>query len=180
MPMLAFFIELLLVHYTTQSSAGIQAVCGGDVSLPCRYEDIESINFISVTWYKLNNQSRNGIILRKKRENRTTAFTSARASDFGDKYSLMLRNVTPEDSGNYDCYIAANIGGTNRNSYVYLTVQGKGAVEPVEHSGICDSGSCQSHSIHNQHLGDWCHHFKKIETKGKERIPLIGHFQRLY
>ncbi|XP_053281463.1 uncharacterized protein LOC128442876 isoform X3 [Pleuronectes platessa] len=123
MPMLAFFIELLLVHYTTQSSAGIQAVCGGDVSLPCRYEDIESINFISVTWYKLNNQSRNGIILRKKRENRTTAFTSARASDFGDKYSLMLRNVTPEDSGNYDCYIAANIGGTNRNSYVYLTVQ---------------------------------------------------------
>ncbi|CAB1414813.1 unnamed protein product [Pleuronectes platessa] len=96
MPMLAFFIELLLVHYTTQSSAGIQAVCGGDVSLPCRYEDIESINFISVTWYKVN---------------------------FGDKYSLMLRNVTPEDSGNYDCYIAANIGGTNRNSYVYLTVQ---------------------------------------------------------
>ncbi|XP_062248788.1 uncharacterized protein LOC133957298 isoform X4 [Platichthys flesus] len=129
MPMLAFFIKLLLVHYTTQSTAGIQAVCGGDVSLPCLYEDIESMDFISLAWYKvsrplqLNNQSRNGIIRWKTRGNVTSAYSLARAADFGDKYSLMLRNVTPEDSGNYDCYISANIGGTNRNSYVYLTVQ---------------------------------------------------------
>ncbi|XP_062248785.1 uncharacterized protein LOC133957298 isoform X2 [Platichthys flesus] len=180
MPMLAFFIKLLLVHYTTQSTAGIQAVCGGDVSLPCLYEDIESMDFISLAWYKLNNQSRNGIIRWKTRGNVTSAYSLARAADFGDKYSLMLRNVTPEDSGNYDCYISANIGGTNRNSYVYLTVQGKGAVGPVEHSGICGSGSYQSHFIHNQHLGDWCHRFKTIETKVKKRFPLIGHFQRLY
>ncbi|XP_060931415.1 uncharacterized protein LOC133005677 [Limanda limanda] len=123
MPQLAFFIKLLLVYYTTQRAAGIQAVCGGDASLPCLYEDIESIAFISVAWYKLNNQSKNGILRRKKRENVTSAYRFARPAAFGDKYSLMLRNVTPEDSGKYDCSLSADIGGTNRNSLVDLTVQ---------------------------------------------------------
>ncbi|XP_035014155.1 uncharacterized protein LOC118110494 [Hippoglossus stenolepis] len=123
MPQLLFFIKLLLVHYTTQSLAGIQADRGSDVSLPCLYDDIESIDFINVVWYKLNNQDRNGIVRRKKRGNVTQFYSFGRTADFGDKYSLLLPNVTPEDSGKYDCFISANIGGTNLNSEVYLTVQ---------------------------------------------------------
>lgn len=44
---------------------------------------------------------------------------------FGEKYSLMLLGVTPEDSGSYECAISANIGGRNLDVRVALVVNGE-------------------------------------------------------
>lgn len=44
---------------------------------------------------------------------------------FGEKYSLFIPSVTPEDSGSYECFISAKIGGQNLYLQVGLTVDGK-------------------------------------------------------
>lgn len=44
---------------------------------------------------------------------------------FGEKYSLLLPRVTPEDSGSYECAINANVGGRNLNLEVNLIVNGE-------------------------------------------------------
>uniref|UniRef100_A0A3Q3KWY2 Si:dkey-109a10.2 n=1 Tax=Mastacembelus armatus TaxID=205130 RepID=A0A3Q3KWY2_9TELE len=114
------FIKLLLVHYATQ--AEIHADCAGDVSLQCPGVDFDSINFISVTWYKISNKTKHGIIRRSKADSSIQSYNYTRETMFGEKYSLLLRSVTPEDSGSYECSISANIGGQNQNLKVDLTV----------------------------------------------------------
>ncbi|XP_069382988.1 CD83 antigen [Paralichthys olivaceus] len=118
-----FLIQLLLVHFTTtQSIKTIQSDCGENVSLRCPYDDMDSIDFISVAWYKFKNQRREGIARRKRKENGTVPYSLDSSAKIGDTYSLLLHNVTPEDSGTYDCALNANIGGQNLNSMVNLTV----------------------------------------------------------
>ncbi|XP_044068552.1 uncharacterized protein LOC122883638 [Siniperca chuatsi] len=116
------FIKLLLVHYATQIQAEIQASCNEDVPLKCPVVDIDSMDFLSVTWYKHNNQKKLGIIRRGKDENLTQHYNFTRSARFGEKHSLFLDSVTPEDSGTYECYISANVGGQNQNPTVVLTV----------------------------------------------------------
>ncbi|XP_040008803.1 uncharacterized protein LOC120803881 [Xiphias gladius] len=117
-----FFIKLLLVQYTTQTQTGIQAHCNDNVSLECPGGDIDSMDFLSVTWYKLNSDKKHGIVRRGKDDTVTQHYTFRRTAKFGEKYSLFLPSVTPEDSGDYDCSISANIGGQNLNFKVQLTV----------------------------------------------------------
>ncbi|XP_071333243.1 uncharacterized protein [Trachinotus anak] len=117
-----FFIKLLLVHYIAQSQAGIQADCSDSVSLSCPADDMDNMDFLSVTWYKLNNKGKVGIIRRSKGDNVTQSYRSIPTAEFGEKYSLLLPSVKPEDSGTYDCAISANIGQQNQNFQVDLTV----------------------------------------------------------
>ncbi|XP_035501836.1 uncharacterized protein LOC118317335 [Scophthalmus maximus] len=114
-----FFIKLLLLRYAAQSQV---ADCNQDVSLECPYDDIDGRDFLSVTWYKLNNEQRIGIIRRKKGSNETQPYNFTRPAKFGEKYSLLLPGVTPEDSGSYDCSISAKIGGKNLNQQINLTI----------------------------------------------------------
>ncbi|XP_036958622.1 uncharacterized protein LOC119022143 isoform X2 [Acanthopagrus latus] len=116
------FIKLLLVHYTTQSSDVTHANCNDDIPLMCPGVDLDSMNFYSVTWYKLSNLKRQGIIRRDKGGNTTQYYSFPREVRFGDKYSLFLRSVQPEDAGAYECYISANVGSQNLNRQVNLTV----------------------------------------------------------
>lgn len=52
-------------------------------------------------------------------------YSSSPQVEFGEKYSLTLLGVTPEDSGSYECAINANIGGQNLKSTVNLVVNGE-------------------------------------------------------
>ncbi|XP_073326819.1 uncharacterized protein [Pagrus major] len=120
------FIKLLLVHYATQSPTVTRANCNDDVPLMCPGVDLDSMNFHSVTWYKLSNPKRRGIIRRDKGDEATQYYNFTRGEGlevrFGEKYSLFLQSVKPEDAGTYECYISANVGSQNQNLQANLTV----------------------------------------------------------
>lgn len=118
------FIKMLLLLYAAQSRPEMDADCYEDVSVMCPVPDIDSMDFVSVAWYKLHSPQKLGIIRRGK-DNKTTQyynFTRSIKPEFGEKHSLLLRHVTPEDSGTYECEISANIGGQNQNLEVGLKV----------------------------------------------------------
>ncbi|XP_034733571.1 uncharacterized protein LOC117948165 [Etheostoma cragini] len=119
-------IKLLLVHYATKSQQEMQtANCDEDVILKCGGPGVGTVDFFSVAWYKLNNKKKKNGIVRKANNNDTPQYYSFPRSPlpmFGEKHSLLLPSVTPEDSGTYECSISANVGGQNQNLQVNLTV----------------------------------------------------------
>lgn len=77
-------------------------------------------------WFEqLEKQKKHGIVRKGKSDTSTQNYNFTRVATFGEKYSLFIPNVTPEDSGNYECAISANVGGQNLNLGVDLTVYGK-------------------------------------------------------
>lgn len=54
-------------------------------------------------------------------------YNSSHLVAFGQEQSLTLFNVTPEDSGSYECSVNAHIGGRNLNIRVELAVNGESA-----------------------------------------------------
>ncbi|XP_070825439.1 uncharacterized protein [Chaetodon trifascialis] len=116
------FIKLLLVHLANQNPAEIQANCNEDVLLTCPGVDTDSNDFLSVTWYKLGSERKHGIIRRSKRIEDKRYHNFTRPARFGEKHSLFLPSVTPEDSGSYECAISAHVGGQNRYLRVDLIV----------------------------------------------------------
>ncbi|KAG8002465.1 hypothetical protein GBF38_014888, partial [Nibea albiflora] len=115
------FRRLLLVRYATQSLTEIQAKCNEDVTVDCPGLPSGDMNFLSLTWYKLS-EKRHGIIRFSKNEMNPQNYSFIRPARFGEKYSLFLTSVTPEDSGRYECAISANVGGKNQNLQVDLIV----------------------------------------------------------
>uniref|UniRef100_A0A1A7XEA2 Ig-like domain-containing protein n=1 Tax=Iconisemion striatum TaxID=60296 RepID=A0A1A7XEA2_9TELE len=125
-------ISLLLVHYTTQSP-DIQKGCREDARLTCsEIEDHGSgMDFIAVIWYKVEKDNW-GILRQRKGEpvDKAQKYGFHREAMMGDKYSLVLPSVTPNDSGIYECEVNAKVGGQNKRSRVQLTVHE--CVSPTE------------------------------------------------
>ncbi|KAM9855499.1 uncharacterized protein ACBR49_001709 [Aulostomus maculatus] len=119
---LLLLLLLLLVYYATQTQAEVQANCGEDVSLECPGVDVTSMTFLSVTWYKVNNKGKKGIVRKYKKESVARLFGFPRPAQFGEKLNLFLPNVSPEDSGTYECAISAPVGGQNLYPSVNLSV----------------------------------------------------------
>ncbi|XP_056280206.1 uncharacterized protein LOC130200183 [Pseudoliparis swirei] len=117
------FLKMLLLHYVTQSEPDMYANCYEDVPVMCPSVAIDNMEFSSVTWYKING-AQVGII-RRGRDNKIKRFghfVRSLEPQFGEKHSLLIPNVTPEDSGTYQCEISANIGSQNQNFEVHLKV----------------------------------------------------------
>lgn len=74
---------------------------------------------------KVHNNKREGLITRRQGHPEPLAYNSAPSVAFGDKHSLTLFNVTPKDSGSYECAVNAHIGGRNLNIRVELVVNGE-------------------------------------------------------
>ncbi|XP_068454604.1 uncharacterized protein [Clinocottus analis] len=117
------FIQILLLHYTTPSETEVFANCYEDFPVMCPAVDIDSINFSSLTWYKLHKTKRG--IIKRERDNTTKWYKNFDRSPkprFGEKHSLLIPRVTPEDSGTYECDIYAKVGGQNLDFKVHLKV----------------------------------------------------------
>uniref|UniRef100_A0A3Q4GJU6 Si:dkey-109a10.2 n=1 Tax=Neolamprologus brichardi TaxID=32507 RepID=A0A3Q4GJU6_NEOBR len=112
--------QLLLLHYASQSKIDIKRSCNEDVSLECPVAEKNS-NFLSVAWYKVNNGNKHGIIRRGNGED-PVYYNFSREVTFGEKQNLLLRKVSPADSGDYECAISANVGGQNENHKVSLII----------------------------------------------------------
>uniref|UniRef100_A0A3Q3WSF7 Ig-like domain-containing protein n=1 Tax=Mola mola TaxID=94237 RepID=A0A3Q3WSF7_MOLML len=116
------FIKLLLVHCAAKNRAETYANCREDVQLKCPHVDTDAESFLSVTWYKLHNQKKHGIIRRNKGNEETHYYDFHRLASFGENNSLLLPDVTPKDSGNYECAVNANVGGKNLNHRVNVII----------------------------------------------------------
>ncbi|XP_068599067.1 LOW QUALITY PROTEIN: uncharacterized protein [Brachionichthys hirsutus] len=129
---------LLLLLSAARSLAETRAGCGDDVTLKCPDFVTGSADYLSVTWNKLSRKR--GIIRRARGDNVTQLFGFGRPAAFGADQSLLLRNVTPEDSGGYECFVTAHVGGRNRKGRVDLLVSGELRVkraEPSDTSADC-------------------------------------------
>ncbi|XP_065817840.1 uncharacterized protein [Labrus bergylta] len=108
--------KVLLIKSQTE----IHAKCKEDVTLKC--SDLDSMEFLSVAWYKIDQQS-HGIIRIDKGQEKPEIYNFTRPAMFGENYGLFLSSVTPEDSGIYECDISAGLGSTNKYPKVHLTVE---------------------------------------------------------
>uniref|UniRef100_A0A672YGX7 Si:dkey-109a10.2 n=1 Tax=Sphaeramia orbicularis TaxID=375764 RepID=A0A672YGX7_9TELE len=113
--------QLLLVHCATYE-AEIRVNCNEDVSLDCHGVNFTNMNFISVAWYKLNNNRQRGIIRKNKDIKEPERYFFHRPTDVGENNNLILRNVTSKDSGIYECGVSASVGSKNANSKISLYV----------------------------------------------------------
>ncbi|KAL1020941.1 hypothetical protein UPYG_G00006690 [Umbra pygmaea] len=116
---IGFELCVMTILSLTKSHLIIQAECNEDISMMC--EAIEDKTFKSITWYKVTLHNRTGIV-RKSDNVKPQNYTFSRVAHFGEKNSLFLPNVRPEDAGTYQCLIRANVGQTNRESLVKLNV----------------------------------------------------------
>lgn len=72
-----------------------------------------------------NDEKPRGIIRRHMSDNKMRLYKFPRNASFGEENSLFLPNVSPEDSGTYECALSADVGGRNLNLLVTLNVSGK-------------------------------------------------------
>lgn len=138
-----------MLHYTTTTSVQeIHANCPEQAVLECASDDLDTWSFLSVSWYKVREQKKihrhvgcvfvsntcvfeqlhsgtnQGIVRKGKGESETTFLSPDHKARFGEKYSLLLPSVTPDDSGTYECAISAKLGGRNQHFKVNLIVNG--------------------------------------------------------
>ncbi|KTF84470.1 hypothetical protein cypCar_00002157 [Cyprinus carpio] len=101
--------------------------CNDILRLPCTATD-RTKTYRYVMWYKNNNIP---VVKRKKHDityyNMTNVFLE-------DKETLLLNKVQPSDSGTYKCYLAAEVGGQNDDSFIGLNVSGN--LEPGQSSSF--------------------------------------------
>lgn len=116
--------------------------------MECTNDDLDTMSFLSVSWYKVREQNQvhrhvgcafvsstcvfkqlhsgtyQGITRKGKGKSNATFLRADGKAKFGENYSLLLPSVTPEDSGTYECAISAKLGGKNQHFKVNLTVNG--------------------------------------------------------
>ncbi|KAG7472037.1 hypothetical protein MATL_G00104320 [Megalops atlanticus] len=116
-PLSAYLFAVLTLQ-RVETLNSISAECRETITLPCNAIH-HSDTFRAVTWYKFN-ISRTGIV--RKNSQGVKSYNFPRVAVFGDREGLMLPDVSPEDSGTYECHVSANVGGTNKDSMVFLNV----------------------------------------------------------
>ncbi|KAJ8369881.1 hypothetical protein SKAU_G00099090 [Synaphobranchus kaupii] len=111
-----FFVGVIL---RSSGSHSINAECGENITLPCDATR-HAKQYRSVTWYKFHSNIRTGIIM--KVGDKEKLFRTAKMAKFGEGESLLVPSVRPEDSGVYECRLAAYIGDENKESKLHLNV----------------------------------------------------------
>ncbi|XP_061908030.1 uncharacterized protein LOC133653043 isoform X2 [Entelurus aequoreus] len=112
MNQITLFVQVIAVYYAIPSHAEVRATCDQnvDVDCPCR----DSPKFLGLRWYKMSGETRYAIISTSDNENEKSNFH--RPAMFGERNSLHLPRVTPQDSGTYKCIIRAGINRQNKES----------------------------------------------------------------
>ncbi|KAK9970606.1 hypothetical protein ABG768_026534 [Culter alburnus] len=100
----------------SESMDYIEGNCNEVIKLPCKATD-RTTTYRYAMWYKMKDIP---IIKRKKRE--YTNYTNSTSFFLGENETLEVHNVQPSDSGEYKCYLAADVGSQNYYSFIKLNV----------------------------------------------------------
>uniref|UniRef100_A0A8C9U491 Si:dkey-109a10.2 n=1 Tax=Scleropages formosus TaxID=113540 RepID=A0A8C9U491_SCLFO len=98
----------------------VQARCNDTITLPCSLTENTS-DYRYAVWYKLNFTRLEGIV-RKSRNGPIQPYDYRREARLGDSEALVLPWVQPEDSGEYQCMLGADIGKQNQFLNILLNV----------------------------------------------------------
>ncbi|XP_035529045.1 CD83 antigen [Morone saxatilis] len=106
----------------------IKSVSGSDVRLQCTAVSQPGVQYRAVRWYKVRDPpspSRlSGLLTRDLPDGPTRWYTSGdqEAELMKESNGIFLPNVTCEESGVYECHLAAPVGEQNRDGRVQLTL----------------------------------------------------------
>ncbi|KAK2898670.1 hypothetical protein Q8A67_010088 [Cirrhinus molitorella] len=93
----------------------IMGNCNDNISLPCKATN-RTNTYRYIMWYK---SEKFPIIKRKNNDYTYYNFTSI---SLENKETLVLHKVQPSHSGKYRCYLAADVGGQNDESFIELNI----------------------------------------------------------
>lgn len=100
----------------SESMDSIKGTCNDVIRLPCKATDRTTYRY--VIWYKMESPATPII----KRKNGEYTYFNITSVSLGEKEALELHNVQPSDSGEYRCFLGAEVGGRNDESFIRLNI----------------------------------------------------------
>ncbi|XDV40625.1 hypothetical protein PO909_009669 [Leuciscus waleckii] len=136
-----YFSEFIVCLVTLAVAEGvrneIRAVIGEDVELPCAAKSKAGVQYRSVTWYKVVEgppQTITGLVRLTEKNGKVEKYKGVeREVELLEKtQSLLLSNVTAQDSGIYKCFLSAPLGHQNQEGKIVLKVYEHHTAEQME------------------------------------------------
>ncbi|XP_077071148.1 CD83 antigen [Siphateles boraxobius] len=136
-----YFSEFIVCLVTLAVAKGvrneIRTVIGEDVELPCAAKSKASVEYRLVTWYKVVEgppRTITGLVRLTKNNGKVEKYKGVeREVELLEKtQSLLLSNVTAQDSGIYNCFLSAPLGHQNQEGEIVLKVYEHCTVEQME------------------------------------------------
>ncbi|XP_072536174.1 CD83 antigen [Salminus brasiliensis] len=103
------------------------SVRGGDAVLRCLAEAEPSVRYQTVIWYKVSEsptRQLSGLVMKRLNNGTVQRYKGLmrEVELLGDSHSLLLPNVTQQDTGKYLCFLSASIGHHNQEREINLRV----------------------------------------------------------
>ncbi|XP_059423076.1 uncharacterized protein LOC132157822 [Carassius carassius] len=124
----------------------VRSFSGEDAVLSCAAKSKPDVQYRSVIWYKVSgepSQLLSGLVRKRLIENNGTVekykSVEREVELLESSMSLLLTNVTAEDSGIYKCFLSAPIGHQNQEGEIVLKVDEDGTVEKILVFNISDT-----------------------------------------
>ncbi|XP_051721908.1 CD83 antigen [Ctenopharyngodon idella] len=119
----------------------ISAITGEDAVLPCAAKSKDGVQYRSVIWYKVAegpSRTLTGLVMKRLTENNGKVEkykgVEREVELLESTKSLILSNVTAEDSGIYSCFMSAPLGHQNQEGEVVLNVNEFITAEEMEYN----------------------------------------------
>ncbi|XP_048008925.1 CD83 antigen [Megalobrama amblycephala] len=119
----------------------IVVITGEDAVLPCAAKSKEGVQYRSVIWYKVAegpSRTLTGLVMKRLTENdgkvQKYKGVEREVELLESTKSLILSNVTAEDSGIYSCFLSAPLGHQNQEGKIILNVNEYHTVEQNEYN----------------------------------------------
>ncbi|XP_059364223.1 putative butyrophilin subfamily 2 member A3 [Carassius carassius] len=134
------FIACLIILAVTEGVRHeIRFFLGEDAVLSCAAKTKPDVQYRSVTWYKVSeepSQQLSGLVRKRLTENsgdvKKYKGVQRDVRLFESSMSLLLSNVTAEDSGIYKCFLTAPLGHQNQEGVIVLKVDEHATAEKME------------------------------------------------
>ncbi|XP_050986314.1 CD83 antigen [Labeo rohita] len=134
------FIACLVILVVAEGARQeIRLTSGEDAVLSCEAKSKPDVAYRWVTWYKVSedpSQKLTGLVRKKLPENNSTVEKYKGAERevklLESSMSLLLSNVTEEDSGIYRCFLSAPLGHQNQAGEIVLKVNDNATTEKLK------------------------------------------------
>ncbi|XP_056585627.1 uncharacterized protein LOC130407021 [Triplophysa dalaica] len=115
------FITATLFCGKLKGMDSIEGNCNDVIRLPCKAID-QTNKYRYSMWYKIITEKNRTAIIKKKSGDITHYNNYNNSASLGEKETLELQRINLNLSGIYLCYLAADVGGQNVESFIRLNI----------------------------------------------------------